>query len=78
MWKVIRNCVSRKETTKPSYSGDVKKLANEFNTFFTSVEINTSATALALVTEHGLPKLNPPTSTGEIPEIDQFFFHSVS
>ncbi|CAB4002993.1 Hypothetical predicted protein [Paramuricea clavata] len=77
MWKVIRNCVPRKETTKPSYSGDVKKLANEFNTFFTSVGINTSATALALLTEHGLPILNPPTST-EIPEIDQFYFHSVS
>ena len=77
MWKVIRNCVPRKETTKPSYSGDVKKLANEFNSFFTSVGINTSATALALLTEHGLPILNPPTST-EIPEIDQFYFHSVS
>ena len=77
VWKVIRNCVPRKETTKPSYSGDVKKLANEFNTFFTSVGINTSATALALLTEHGLPILNPPTST-EIPKIDQFYFHSVS
>ncbi|CAB4005080.1 Hypothetical predicted protein [Paramuricea clavata] len=77
MWKVIRNCVPRKETRKPSYSGDVKKLANEFNTFFTSVGINTSATALALLTEHGLPILNLPTFT-EIPEIDQFYFHSVS
>jgi hypothetical protein len=77
MWKVIRNCVPRKEITKPSYSRDGKKLANEFNTFFTSVGINTSATALALLTEHGLPILNPPTST-EIPEIDQFYFHSVS
>ena len=28
MWKVIWNCVPRKETTKPSYSGDVKKLTN--------------------------------------------------
>ena len=31
LWKVIRNSISRKETTQPIYTRDIKLLANRFN-----------------------------------------------
>ena len=33
-WKVIRNCIPRKESTQTVYSRDVKVIADEFNEFF--------------------------------------------
>ena len=36
-WKVIRNCIPRKESTRLAYSRDLKTLADEFNAFFTSL-----------------------------------------
>ena len=36
-WKVIRNCIPRKESTQLAYSRDLKTLADECNAFFTSV-----------------------------------------
>jgi hypothetical protein len=37
MWKVIRGCLPEKESSKPFYKKDHKFLAEEFNTFFTSL-----------------------------------------
>ncbi len=37
MWKVIRDCVPRKETTELNYSRNVEELAEDFNVFFTSM-----------------------------------------
>ena len=39
MWKTIGNCIPRKEVTQPVYTRDMKILAEEFNEFFTSVEL---------------------------------------
>ena len=39
-WKIIRNCIPRKESTQRVYTKDMKEVqANEFNQFFTSVGI---------------------------------------
>ncbi|CAB4039113.1 Hypothetical predicted protein [Paramuricea clavata] len=37
MWKVIRGCLPSKDSEKPVYQKDHKKLANEFNEYFASV-----------------------------------------
>ena len=58
MWKVIRNYIPRKETTKPIYSRNIKTLADEFNIFFTSVGVKASEASAALVAEHNLPTLH--------------------
>ena len=34
MWKVIKKCLPRTETSKPVYSKDKKLLPDEFNDFF--------------------------------------------
>ena len=36
-WKLIRNCLPRKETTQQVYTREVKEVAEEFNEFFVSV-----------------------------------------
>ena len=55
MWKAIRNCIPRKETTQPIYTQDVKLLANEFNEFFTNVGARTAETVKSLANENGIP-----------------------
>ena len=33
-WKVIRNCIPRRECSQPVYTRDLKEATNEFNLFF--------------------------------------------
>ena len=78
MWKVIRNYIPRKETTKPIYSRNIKTLADEFNIFFTSVGVKVSEASAALVAEHNLPTLHRLPFTEITPETHAFHFHPVS
>ena len=48
MWKVIRNCLPRKESTELKYSRNITELVEEFNSFFTTVGIKASESATAL------------------------------
>ena len=57
MWKAIRNCIPRKETTQPIYTQDVKLLANEFNEFFTNVGARTAETVKSLANENGISQM---------------------
>ena len=57
MWKAIRNCIPRKETTQPIYTRDVKLLANEFNEFFTTVGACTAETIKSLANENGISQM---------------------
>ena len=57
MWKAIRNCIPRKETTQPIYTRDVKLLANEFNEFFTTVGARTAETVKSLAYEKGISQM---------------------
>ena len=49
LWKIIRDCTPKKETSCQSYSRNVSVLANEFNEFFTSVGAKASADSRAMV-----------------------------
>ena len=57
MWKAIRNCIPRKETTQPIYTRDIKLLANEFNEFFTTVGARTAETVKFLANENGISQM---------------------
>ena len=77
MWKVIRDCVPRKETTKLNYSRNAEELAEDFNVIFTSMGVRAAEAAADLAAEHNLPTLDPPALV-DIPESDQFRLYPVS
>ncbi len=77
MWKVIRDCVPRKETTELNYSRNVEELAEEFNVFFTSMGVRAAEAAAELAAQHYLPTLYPQALV-DIPESDQFRLYPVS
>lgn len=77
-WKIIRNCIPRRESSQPVYTRDLKKVTNEFNQFFTSVGARASEASQSLINLHNLP---PPLSTTPelyISETDKFRFYAVS
>ena len=78
MWKVIKNCIPRKEISQPVYSRDLKDMAEEFNNFFTSVGTRVSEESTSLIGKHNLPTPPIPTPGQEIPESEMFRVHSVS
>ncbi len=59
MWKVIKKCLPRTETSKPVYSKDKKLLADEFNDFFTSVGAQVAETSKRPAIEHNLSPIKP-------------------
>ena len=48
-WKIIKNCIPRKESTQQVYTKDMKEVANEFNQFFTSVGRRVSEDCTSLI-----------------------------
>ena len=77
-WKVIRNCLPRRESSQPVYTRDLKEIANEFNQFFISVGEKASEYSQSLIDLHNLPQLSPRTSNLYISEADKLSFHTVS
>ena len=77
-WKVVRNCIPRRECSQPVYTRDLKEVTNEFNQFFTSVGAKASEDSHSLIDLHNLPSLSPRTSQMYISEADKFCFHAVS
>ena len=57
MWKAIRTCLPRKETTQPIYTQDIKLLANKLNELFTTVGARTAETVKSLVYENGISQM---------------------
>ena len=47
-WKVIRNCIPIRETSRPAYFRDMKELATEFNEFFTELGVRAAEQAKRL------------------------------
>ena len=61
-WKLIRNCLPRKETTQQAYTREVKEVAEEFNEFFVSVGAKASEASKALIANYELSPPNEFTS----------------
>jgi hypothetical protein len=79
MWKVIRKCILRKETTQPVYYKETQKtLVDEFNIFFTTVGARASEKSRLLATRYDLPILSLQTLPVVIPDADKFNFRPVS
>ncbi len=75
-WKIIRNCIPRKETTQQVYTRDHKEVVNEFNQFFISVGARAAEDSLSLIDLYNLPA---PSTSGStvIPESHKFHFEPV-
>ena len=76
MWKTIRNCIPRKETTQPVYTRDIKLLANEFNEFFTTVGARTVDTVKSLANENSISQMTFTSFNSFIG--DEFVLRAVS
>ena len=59
-WKIIKNCIPRKESTQQVCTKDMKEVANGVNQFFTSVDRRVSEDCASLIKLYNLPA--PPTS----------------
>ena len=78
-WKVIRNCVPRKESTEPAYSRDLKTLADEFNAFFTSVGAKAAADSASLLVNSDFNDISSSFSAQQLyPDSEEFQFRAVS
>jgi hypothetical protein len=76
-WKIIKNCIPRKESTQQVYTKDMKEVANEFNQFFTSVGRRVSEDCTSLIELYNLPA--PPTGVSlAVAESQNFSFVPVS
>ncbi len=76
-WKIIRNCIPRKETTQQVYKRDHNEVANEFNQFFISVGARAAEDSLSLIDLYNLPSPSTSDST-VIPESHKFHFEPVT
>ena len=77
-WKVIRNCIPTREKSRPAYSRDMKKLATEFNEFFTEVGVRASEEAKRLASVNGLPTSHQELPVSFIPEEDESQFRAAT
>ena len=77
-WKLIRNCLPRKETMQQVYTREVKEVAEEFNEFFVSVGAKASEASKALIATYELSPPNEFTSGQYIPDEEKFNFRAVS
>ena len=77
-WKLIRNCLPRKEATQQVYTRKVKAVAEEFNEFDVSVDAKASEASKALIASHELSPKNDFTSGQYIPDEGKFNFRAVS
>ena len=76
-WKLIRNCLPRKEATQQVYTREVKAVAEEFNEFFVFVGAKASEASKALIATHELSPPNDFTSGQYIPDEEKFNFRAV-
>ena len=60
---MIKGCTSAKESTKLCYHNDHRRIAEEFNTYFTSVTRLTADKVRKLAEENGVLTTHPEVST---------------
>ena len=62
-WKVIKSCIPAKESTKLCYQNDHRRIAEEFNIYYTSVGRLTADKVRKLAEENGILTTPPEVST---------------
>ena len=77
-WKLIRNCLLRKETTQQVYTREVNEVAEEFKDFFVTVSAKASEASKALIATYELSPPNEFTSEQYITDEKKFNFRTVS
>ena len=77
-WKLIRNCLLRKETTQQVYTREVNEVAEEFKDFFVTVSTKASEASKALIATYELSPPNEFTSEQYITDEKKFNFRTVS
>ena len=78
-WRVIRNCIPRKESTQTVYSRDVKIIADELNDFFSTVGSRAAEASASLALTHDLSTVSlPMISDQNMPDSEKFHFQAVS
>ena len=79
-WKVIKRCIPAKESTKLCYKNNHRKIAEEFNTYFTSVGRLTAEKVKELAEENGvlIPPPEPSTIHNYITPEEMFQLRDVT
>ena len=77
IWKTIRSCVPKKSRNQRTFSKDRRTVANEFNTFFSSVGQVTVDKINSLVNECKYNLAKPGLKPRTYDESEQFAFHTV-
>ena len=78
IWKTIRSCIPKQTTRQKSYNRDEKIIANEFNTYFTSLGQITSEQINSLAAQSNYDLTQPVAPTQECPDDEQFSFRPMS
>ena len=77
IWKTIRSCIPKQTMRQKSYNRD-EKIANEFNTYFTSLGQITSEQINSLAAQSNYDLTQKVVLTQECPDNEQFSFMPMS
>ena len=79
IWKIIHNCLPRKNRTRPFTTENPTALANKFNEYFTSVVSVTAQKARDLAIEHNFDIHPASWAVESLPDqcSEAFQFHSL-
>ena len=78
IWKTIRSCIPKQTTRQKSYNRDEEIIANEFNSYFTSLGQITSEQINSLAAQSNYDLTQPVVPTQECPDDEQFSFRPMS
>lgn len=77
-WKINNSCIPRKESNRPTYTKDLKTIANEFNEFFTSVGARVAENSAYLIDKQQLSFIPTANRIPELSETEKFYFRKVT
>ena len=77
LWKTIRSCVPKKSASQKTFTKDDTVVANEFNSFFSSVGQTTTSKINSLAKECNYDLAQSEFKPRSYPESEQFIFETV-
>ena len=78
IWKTIQSCIPKQTTRQKSYNRDEKIIANEFNTYFTTLGQIASEQINSLAAQSNYDLTQPAVPTQKYPDDEQFSFRPMS